>query len=86
MEEEFKWWYERVFCQSPRMCKLQYDDEKMWEAWKAGHNLPRSPDTVLVRQDQLIAMQEEIKRLKGEIALWKLAKADQDMELKDEAN
>ena len=32
---EFKFWYERVFCQSPRMCKLEYDDEKMWEAWKA---------------------------------------------------
>ena len=32
---EFRFWYERVFCQSPRMCKLEYDDEKMWEAWKA---------------------------------------------------
>ena len=36
---EFKWWYERVFCQSPSKCKLQYDDEKMWEAWKAGYDL-----------------------------------------------
>jgi len=32
---EFKFWYERVFCQSPHMCHLKYDDEKMWEAWKA---------------------------------------------------
>ena len=34
---EFKWWYERVFCQSPSKCKLQYDDEKMWEAWKMAY-------------------------------------------------
>ena len=36
-EEEFKWWYERVFLQSPSMCQLQYDDEKMWEAWKMAY-------------------------------------------------
>jgi hypothetical protein len=34
--EEFKNWYDRFFCQSPKLCALQYDDEKMWEAWKAG--------------------------------------------------
>ena len=34
--EEFKLWYERFFLQSPSLCALQYDDEKMWEAWKAG--------------------------------------------------
>ena len=34
--EEFKYWYERIYLQSPRMCKLEYDDEKTWEAWKAG--------------------------------------------------
>ena len=34
--EEFKYWYERCFSQSPSQCALQYDDEKMWEAWKAG--------------------------------------------------
>ena len=39
---EFKFWYERVFCQSPRMCKLEYDDEKMWEAWKEGYKLGRN--------------------------------------------
>lgn len=33
---EFIFWYERSFCQSPSMCALQYDDEKMWEAWQAG--------------------------------------------------
>jgi len=36
--EEFKLWYERFFLQSPRLCALKYDDEKMWEAWKAGYN------------------------------------------------
>ena len=34
--EEFRFWYERFFLQSPRLASLQYDDEKMWEAWKAG--------------------------------------------------
>lgn len=33
--DEFWNWY-KFFLQSPRMCSLQYDDEKMWEAWKAG--------------------------------------------------
>ena len=36
--EEFKWWYERCFLQNPSLCALQYDDEKMWEAWKASKN------------------------------------------------
>ena len=38
---EFRFWYERVFCQSPRMCSLEYDDEKMWEAWKAATNIQK---------------------------------------------
>jgi hypothetical protein len=38
-EEEFKWWYERVYLQSPSMCQLKYDDEKMLEAWKEGYKL-----------------------------------------------
>ena len=33
---EFIYWYERIYLQSPRMCSLNYDDEKMWEAWKEG--------------------------------------------------
>lgn len=37
MKEEFDWWYERVFLQSPSLCQLEYDDEKMWEAWQAGY-------------------------------------------------
>jgi len=38
LNEEFTRWYERFFLQSPRLASLQYDDEKMWEAWKAGYN------------------------------------------------
>jgi hypothetical protein len=37
LNEEFTHWYERFFLQSPRLASLQYDDEKMWEAWKAGY-------------------------------------------------
>jgi hypothetical protein len=37
LNEEFTRWYERFFLQSPRLASLQYDDEKMWEAWKAGY-------------------------------------------------
>jgi hypothetical protein len=33
--KEFKYWYERIYLQSPSLCKLEYDDEKMWEAWQA---------------------------------------------------
>ena len=36
---EFTYWYERIYLQSPSMCKLEYDDEKMWEAWKAAKEL-----------------------------------------------
>ena len=36
---EFTYWYERIYLQSPSLCKLQYDDEKMWEAWKAAKEL-----------------------------------------------
>ena len=39
LNEEFTWWYERVFLQSPKLCELEYDDEKLWEAWKAGYKL-----------------------------------------------
>jgi hypothetical protein len=36
---EFIYWYERIYLQSPSLCVLQYDDEKMWEAWKAAKQL-----------------------------------------------
>lgn len=37
--KEFWYWYERVFSQSPSLSLLEYLDEKMWEAWKAGYKL-----------------------------------------------
>jgi len=36
---EFTYWYERIYLQSPSLSSLQYDDEKMWEAWKAAKEL-----------------------------------------------
>ena len=49
LNEEFTWWYERVFLQSPSMCELKYDDEKMWQAWVAGYKLGR--DNAYKRKD-----------------------------------
>ena len=49
LNEEFTWWYERVFLQSPSMCELKYDDEKMWQAWIAGYKLGR--DNAYKRKD-----------------------------------
>ena len=40
--KEFKYWYDRIYLQSPSLCKLEYDDEKMWEAWKAGYKLAKT--------------------------------------------
>ena len=47
--KEFWYWYERCFCQSPNMCQLKYDDEKMWEAWQAGYKQGR--DNAFARKD-----------------------------------
>ena len=49
LNEEFTYWYERFFCQSPSLSSLKYDDEKMWEAWKAGYKLGR--DNASKRKD-----------------------------------
>ena len=49
LNEEFTWWYERVFLQSPKLCELKYDDEKLWEAWKVGYKLGR--DNAYKRKD-----------------------------------
>lgn len=40
--KEFWYWYDRVFSQSPNMCQLKYDDEKLWEAWREGYRLGRN--------------------------------------------
>jgi len=53
LNEEFTWWYERVFLQSPTLCALKYDDEKMWEAWKAGYKLT-------VKEPQYLYLYEDI--------------------------
>lgn len=39
IKQSFTWWYERFFLQSPTLCALEYDDEKMWEAFQAGYKL-----------------------------------------------
>ena len=39
LNKKFTWWYERVYLQSPSLCELKYDDEKMLEAWQAGYKL-----------------------------------------------
>jgi hypothetical protein len=39
IKQAFTFWYDRFFLQSPRLCALEYDDEKLWEAWKAGYNM-----------------------------------------------
>jgi hypothetical protein len=49
--EEFKFWYERFFLQSPSLCKLEYDDEKMWEAWKIAYNMGLAKGAKLIEED-----------------------------------
>jgi hypothetical protein len=50
-KQEFTQWYERFFLQSPRLASLQYDDEKMYEAWKAGYNMGLAKGTKLIEED-----------------------------------
>ena len=33
------------------MCELKYDDEKMWEAWKAGYKLGLAEGAKLLEED-----------------------------------
>jgi hypothetical protein len=47
--DEFTFWYERFYLQSPRLCSLKYDDEKMWEAWQVAYKLGR--DNAYKRKD-----------------------------------
>lgn len=49
--EEFKYWYERFFLQSPLLCALKYDDEKMWEAWKVAYNMGLAEGAKLIEED-----------------------------------
>lgn len=51
LNEEFTFWYERFYLQSPSLCALKYDDEKMWEAWKAGYNMGLAHGAKLIEED-----------------------------------
>lgn len=50
-EQMFQFWYERVFCQSPKMCSLEYDDEKMYEAWKVAYKMGLAEGAKLIEED-----------------------------------
>ena len=49
--EEFRFWYERFFLQSPSLCALQYDDEKMWEAWKVAYKMGLAEGAKLIEKE-----------------------------------
>ena len=34
--DEFWQWYDKVYLQDPNITHYRYDDEKMYQAWKAG--------------------------------------------------
>jgi hypothetical protein len=50
-KKAFDNWYERFFCQSPRLCALKYDDEKMWEAWQFAYKLGLAHGAKLIEED-----------------------------------
>jgi hypothetical protein len=49
--QEFWYWYDRVYAQSPSIANHQYDDEKMWEAWKAARKSNVKHDVLKDRHD-----------------------------------
>ena len=49
--EEFKYWYERFFLQSPSQCALKYDDEKMWEAWQVAYKMGLAEGAKLLEEE-----------------------------------
>ena len=50
-KQAFTLWYERFFCQSPRLCALKYDDEKMWEAWQVAYKMGLAEGAKLIEED-----------------------------------
>lgn len=50
-KQAFTLWYERFYLQSPRLCALQYDDEKLWEAWKVAYNMGLAQGAKLIEED-----------------------------------
>ena len=51
-KKAFDNWYERFFCQSPRLCALKYDDEKMYEAWKVAYKMGLSEGAGLIKVEK----------------------------------
>jgi hypothetical protein len=53
-KKAFDNWYERFFCQSPRLCALKYDDEKMFEAWKVAYKIGLAEGAKMLTKDEKI--------------------------------
>ena len=47
----FQFWYDRSFCQSPKLCELKYDDEKMFEAWKVAYRIGLAEGAELLKNE-----------------------------------
>ena len=53
-KQMFEFWYYRSFLQSPSLCELKYDDEKMYEAWKAAYRIGLAEGAELLKEDKKI--------------------------------
>lgn len=54
IKKAFTLWYERFFLQSPSLCALQYDDEKMWEVWKVAYRIGLAEKIEMLTKDEKI--------------------------------
>ena len=52
IKQAFTLWYERFFLQSPQLCALEYDDEKMWEAWKIAYQMGLVEGAKLIEKEK----------------------------------
>ena len=52
IKQAFTLWYERFFLQSPSLCKIKYDDEKMYEAWKIAYKMGLAEGIKLFGENQ----------------------------------
>lgn len=50
-KQMFQFWYDRSFLQSPKLCELKYDDEKMFEAWKVAYKIGLAEGAELIKED-----------------------------------
>lgn len=53
-KQMFQFWYDRSFLQSPKLCELKYDDEKMFEAWKVAYRIGLAEGAELLKEDDKI--------------------------------